>query len=141
MPSGTISIRDDKTLFVGVSNGKIKVFHQSDNAINTLKTGRGGSVTGMSFDSVNNLYVTDFTANAVTKFAGSGTVVGDFGAGYNCKPESIVFDRAGNVYVGETGCSRALLKFDAYGNLLASFKVKTETEGSDWIDLAADQCT
>jgi hypothetical protein len=68
-------------------------------------------------------------------------VIGDFGAGYSCKPESIVFDRAGNAYVGETGCSHALLKFDAYGNLLASFVVATEVEGSDWIDLAEDQCT
>ena len=139
--SGTISVSDDPTLFVGVSNGEIKEFDQSGNVIKTLNTGRGGSITGMSFDWVDNLYVTEFTANGVIEFAGSGTVVGDFGAGYNCKPESIVFDRAGNAYVGETGCSRALLKFDSYGNLLASFKVKTETEGSDWIDLAADQCT
>ena len=139
--SGTVSVSDDPTLFVGVSNGQIKHFDLSGNVINTLNTGRGGSVTGMSFDWVDNLYVTDFTANSVTKFAGSGTVVGDFGAGYNCKPESIVFDGAGNAYVGETGCSHALLKFDSYGNLLASFPVTTETEGSDWIDLAADQCT
>jgi hypothetical protein len=94
----------------------------------------------MAFDWVDNLYVTDFTANGVTKFAPSGDVIGDFGAGYSCKPESIVFDRAGNAYVGETGCSHALLKFDAYGNLLASFVVATEVEGSDWIDLAEDQC-
>ena len=139
--SGTVSVSDDPTLFVGVSNGQVKEFDQSGDVINTLNTGRGGSVTGMSFDSVGNLYVTNFTANGVTKFAGSGTVVGDFGTGYNCKPESIVFDSAGNAYVGETGCSHALLKFDPYGNLIASFLVTTETEGSDWIDLAADQCT
>ena len=139
--SGTVSVSDDPTLFVGVSNGQVKDFDESGNVINTLNTGRGGSVTGMSFDWMDNLYVTDFTANSVTKFAGSGTVVGDFGTGYNCNPESIVFDRAGNVYVGETGCSHALLKFDPYGNLLASFQVATEIEGSDWIDLAADQCT
>lgn len=139
--SGTVSVSDEPALFVGVSNGQIKVFDQSGIVINTLNTGRGGSVTGMSFDSVDDLYVTNFTANGVTKFAGSATVVADFGTGYNCKPESIVFDSAGNAYVGETGCSHALLKFDAYGNLLASFLVTTETEGSDWIDLAADQCT
>jgi PKD repeat protein len=139
--SSTVSVSDDPTLFVGVSNGQIKQFDLSGNVLNTLNTGRGGSVTGMSFDWMHNLYVTDFTANSVTKFAGSGTVVGDFGAGYNCKPESIVFDGAGDAYVGETGCSHALLKFDSYGNLLASFQVTTETEGSDWIDLAADQCT
>ena len=139
--SGSVSISDDPTLFVGVNSGQIKNFDQSGKAINTLNTARGGSVTGMAFDWVDNLYVTDFTANGVTKFAPSGDVIGDFGAGYSCKPESIVFDRAGNAYVGETGCSHALLKFDAYGNLLASFVVATEVEGSDWIDLAEDQCT
>src|SRR5437660_2158617 len=139
--SGSVSISDDPTLFVGGNSGQIKNFDQSGKAINTLNTARGGSVTGMAFDWVDNLYVTDFTANGVTKFAPSGDVIGDFGAGYSCKPESIVFDRAGNAYVGETGCSHALLKFDAYGNLLASFVVATEVEGSDWIDLAEDQCT
>src|SRR5205814_2722701 len=63
------------------------------------------------------------------------------GSGYNCKPESIVFDASGSAYVGETGCSHAVLKFDAYGNLVATYSVATQTQGSDWIDLAPDQCT
>jgi hypothetical protein len=33
------------------------------------------------------------------------------------------------------------LRFDAYGNLTASYTVATEAEGSDWIDLAPDGCT
>ena len=53
--SGTVSVSDDPTLFVGVSNGQVKEFDQSGDVINTLNTGRGGSVTGMSFDSVGNL--------------------------------------------------------------------------------------
>ena len=139
--SSSISATDAATLFVGVSSGQLKQFDKSGNLIKSLDTKQGGSITGMAFDSQGALYVTDFTADTVTKFDGSGTLVGNFGSGYNCKPESIVFDNEGNAYVGETGCSHALLKFDAYGNLLAGYSVSTENEGSDWIDLASDQCT
>jgi hypothetical protein len=139
--SSTVSVTDPPSFFVGVSNGQIEQFDTSGNLLKTLNTGRGGSVTGMAFDALDALYVTDFTADGVSKFDGSGNLIGNFGTSYNCQPESIVFDQAGNAYVGETGCSHALLKFDAYGNLLAGSAVTTEVEGSDWIDLASDQCT
>jgi len=139
--SSTISVTDVPSFFVGVSNGQIEQFDTSGHLLKTLNTGRGGSVTGMAFDALDALYVTDFTADGVNKFDGSGNLIGNFGTDYNCQPESIVFDEAGNAYVGETGCSHALLKFDPYGNLLAGWAVTTEVEGSDWIDLASDQCT
>jgi PKD repeat protein len=139
--TSTVTVTDAPTFFVGVSSGQIEQFDTSGNLLQTLNTGRGGSVTGMAFDALDALYVTDFTADGVSKFEGSGNPIGNFGAGYNCQPESIVFDQAGNAYVGETGCSHALLKFDPYGNLLAGWAVTTEVEGSDWIDLASDQCT
>ncbi|HET7441062.1 MAG TPA: PKD domain-containing protein [Terriglobales bacterium] len=139
--SQNVSASDTPTMFVGVSNGQIKQFDESGKALRTLNTSQGGTITGMAFDSLDSLYVTDFTANAVTKFDGNGTPAGNFGSGYNCQPESIVFDNAGNAYVGETGCSHALLKLDAYGNLTAAYGVTTEAEGSDWIDIAPDQCT
>lgn len=139
--SGTVTIGDPVVLFAGVGNGQVKEFDSSGNLLKTLNTSQGGSTTGMGFDQVATLYVTDFSSANVTKFDGNGNLVGNFGSGYNCKPESIVFDAAGNAYVGETGCDRALLKFDAYGNLLAAYPGQTEVEGVDWIDLAPDQCT
>jgi PKD repeat protein len=139
--SQTVSTSDTPTMFVGISNGQIKQFDESGKALKTLNTNQGGTITGMAFDWLDSLYVTDFTSNAVTKFNGNGNVTGNFGSGYNCQPESIVFDNAGNAYVGETGCSHALLKFDAYGNLAAAYSVSTEVEGSDWIDMASDECT
>lgn len=139
--SQTVSTSDTPTLFVGVSNGQITQFDESGKALKNLNTSQGGTITGMAFDWLDSLYATDFTANGVTKFNGNGSVTGNFGSGYNCQPESIVFDNAGDAYVGETGCSHALLKFDAYGNLASAYSVTTEAEGSDWIDLAADQCT
>jgi len=137
----SVAVSDVPTLFVGVSNGQIEQFDTSGNLLNTLNTNQGGSTTGMAFDSQGAFYVTDFTADTVTKFDGTGKLIGNFGSGYNCKPESIVFDDSGNAYVGETGCSHAIVKFDAYGNLLAGYAVTTENEGSDWIELASDQCT
>lgn len=139
--SKTVTVTDDPVLFVGIGGGQVEQFSRSGNKQATLNSNQGGSITGMALDSAENLYTTDFTANTVSKFDGSNTPRGTFGTGYNCKPESIVFDAAGNAYVGETGCSHAILKFDAYGNLMAAYSVTTEQEGSDWIDLASDGCT
>ena len=136
----SVSVSNAPSFFVGVSNGQIEQFSTAGTLLKTLNTGLGGSVTGMGFDASGVLYVTNFTADTVSKFRG-GNLIGTFGTGYNCKPESIVFDSVGNAYVGETGCSHALLKFDPYGNLLHGWAVTTEVEGSDWIDLASDQCT
>lgn len=138
--SMTVATTDTPSLFVGGS-GQLKQFNQSGQSLKTLNPNQSGSITGMAFDWLDALYTTDFSANTVSKFDGNGNFVNSYGSGYNCKPESIVFDKSGNAYVGETGCSHALLKFDAYGNLAAAYSVATEVEGSDWIDLASDQCT
>jgi|GEM_PF-1215339 len=139
--SKPVTVTDDPVLFVSIGGGQVQQFSRSGNKQATLNSNQGGSITGMAFDSAENLYTTDFTADTVSKFDGSDTPKGTYGSGYNCKPESIVFDPAGNGYVGETGCSHAILKFDAYGNLMAAYSVTTEQEGSDWIDLASDGCT
>jgi PKD repeat protein len=139
---GTVSVAVTSTpsVFVGINNGQVKQFGKDGSPMATLNTNLGGSTTGMAFDVFSNLYVADFTANAVSKFPGLGPAAG-FGSGYNCKPESIVFDHAGNAYVGETGCSHAIVKLDPYGTITAVFQPAVEQQGTDWIDLASDQCT
>ncbi|MGE5205729.1 MAG: PKD domain-containing protein, partial [Chlamydiota bacterium] len=139
--SQTVTVSDNPVLFVGISGGQVARFSRSGNQQATLNSNQGGSMTGMAFDAVENLYTTAFTADTVSRFSGNGTPMGTFGSGYNCKPESIVFDQAGHAYVGQTGCSHAILKFDAYGNLEGAYSASTEQQGSDWIDLAPDQCT
>lgn len=136
----TVNVSDTPSVFVGVNNGQVKQFGKDGSTLATLSTGRGGSATGMAFDPLANLYVTDFTADAVSKFT-RGALAGSFGSGYNCQPESIVFDPSGNAYVGETGCSHAIVKLDPYGVITAVYRPAVEQEGTDWIDLAADQCT
>jgi PKD repeat protein len=129
-------------IFVGVSGGKIIQFGADGSVLKTISTGVAGTVADIAFDKAGNLYTVDFTAGNVTEVnLTSGAVIGSFGSGYNCQPESMVFDGAGNAYVGQQGCSLALLKFDPTGKPLASFKVGTEEQGSDDLALSADECT
>jgi hypothetical protein len=55
--------------------------------------------------------------------------------------ESIVFDAAGNFYVGHADGDQDIKKFNAAGVFQQSFDVATDVRGSDWIDLADDQMT
>src|SRR5262249_36461204 len=119
----------------------IKQLAADGSVIRTLSTGLGGTIAGMAFDQFGTLYATDFTASNVSRFDILGTPLGTFGGGYKCQPESIVFDGAGNAYVGQQGCSRTVLKFSPNGQLLAEFKVQVEKQGADQIELSADQCT
>jgi sugar lactone lactonase YvrE len=111
--------------------------------VRTLDTGEGAGTftTGLALDSAGTLYVTDFNANDVSHLNGDGTLFGSFGSGYNTDPESIVFDSSGNAYVGQADGSHSVLKFSSSGALLASFSPAIEDRGTDWIDLAPDQCT
>jgi len=129
-------------VFVGISPGTIKRFAADGTLTQTLSTGLGGTVSGMGFDKAGTLYATDFTAGNISKFdPKTGTLLGTFGGGFNCQPETIVFDGAGNAYVGQQGCSHQILKFDSSGKLLTTFTVTNEGQGSDDIDLSADNCT
>lgn len=136
----TVTLTATPSIYAGISNGQVAQYDKLGNRLATLNSGMGGSMTGMAFDAAGNLYATAFTAAAVAKFS-DGALAGTFGSQYNCKPESIVFDSAGNAYVGQAGCSHLLLKFDAFGNLITSYNVATEQTGSDWIDIGSDQCT
>lgn len=83
----------------------------------------------------------NFNSNAVYEFDTAGTLIGPFGRGFNCDPELIVFDSAGDAYIGQADCSGDVLKFNAAGGLRDTYDVPIDDRGSDWIDLAADQCT
>ena len=87
------------------------------------------------------LYVTGFEANQINRYSTTGASLGTFGSGYNSDPESIVFDALGNAYVGQADGTHEVLKFDPAGQLVASYPVQTESRGSDWVELAADQHT
>ena len=128
-------------VYVAVGSGLIQHRNSAGNLLETLDTLQGGFTTGMAFDTVGNLYVTNFNAGNVRKFGNTGALIGTFGSGYSGSPESIVFDRDGKAYVGAVDGDNDIRKFDPDGNPLAQFDVATEDRGSDWIELANDQCT
>jgi hypothetical protein len=129
-------------LFLSIGNGQVQERTPAGALVQTLTSPLGSTFnTGSAFDKNGNFYVTEFSAANVSQFDDGGTFTGAFGSGYNASPESIVFDAAGNVYVGQADGTADILKFSAAGAPLDSFDVATEDRGSDWIDLEADGCT
>jgi hypothetical protein len=130
-------------VFAGDSGGLINHFSPTGVLLDTLNTQSGSAEdTGMCFGESGNLRSTNFSTNNMTLFDNMGNVLAFPWAGpFNQAPESCVLDLLGNVYVGQADGSRDILKFTPSGALLASYNVATGPRGSDWIDLAADQCT
>ncbi|MEW5988265.1 MAG: VWA domain-containing protein, partial [Chloroflexota bacterium] len=136
---GRLFARGD--LLAAVSNGRINWYDAQGNLVKTLDTGFSGETTGMAFDSAGNLYVTNFDADTVSRFDNQGNLLGTFGGPYGESPESIVLDAEDRFYVGHADGDGDIRQFDQNGVPLAQFDVDTEDRGSDWIELADDQCT
>gem|GEM_PF-5526926 len=130
-------------VFAGSGSGKVKHFSPSGTLADTLDTtSASNEETGMCFDGQGNMYVTNWTANSMTKFNNKGILIGHpWGSPFSSHPESCVVDAAGNVYVGESDDSARIFKFDSNGVELATYSPQVEDRGIDWLDLAADQCT
>src|ERR1700680_1169115 len=115
-------------VLAGIGLGNIKHFDSSGKLLDTLGTTSGSSEeAGMCFDSAGNLYSTNFEANTMSKFDGSGNLLlASFGSGFNASPESCVFDGASNMYVGQAEGLKQVLKFNTSGESLGSFSPLTE---------------
>lgn len=105
--------------------------------------------TGCAFNNAGNkLFTTDFSATRLTIYDNRAphpidqTLNPGAKIGANSHVESIVFDHAGNFYVGSPD-GQKLLKYSPLTVLVATFAPAIEPggRGIDWIDLAADQCT
>ena len=131
-------------VFASIGDGKVAHLDSDLNLVQVLDNGLGSNfTTGSAFDANGEFYVTTFFSNVVSKFDNNGALIdasfANCDAASNC--ESIVFDAAGNFYVGQADGTRDVLKFDAAGNQIDRYDVATSARGSDWIDLAADQKT
>src|SRR5205823_14121325 len=130
-------------VLAAVGNGVVKHFDANGTLLDTLDTTTGANfTTGMCFDASGKLYVTTFNANTTSVFdSGGNLVAANFGSGYNADDESCTTDQAGHIFVGQADGSRNILEFDCTGNLRNTFAPTTSPRGTDWIDLASDQCT
>src|SRR5437660_682490 len=63
-------------IFVSVSSGQVQHRDGTGNLLEILNTRQGAATTGMAFDSLGNLYVTDFDAGTVSKFDSQGALIG-----------------------------------------------------------------
>lgn len=127
-------------IVAGTGNGKYKVFSPTGTLLTTLDTTSGASEdTGGAFDSHADLFVTNFARDSVSEFGVNGNLINaGFGSGYNAHPESITFNSAGDVFVGQADGTHHVLEFNSSGTLLNTFTPTPERRGTDWIDLAPD---
>jgi hypothetical protein len=128
-------------VFAAIGNGQVKHFSPTGTLLETLDDTTGSTYTaGMCFDATGNLFVTNFSTGTVSKFDNAGNLLSaNFFTGL-ANPESCARDTAGNFYVGQAGAA-TITKFDPAGTQLATYAVAPDARGTDWIDLAADQCT
>jgi WD40 repeat protein len=125
-------------IFAATGNGDVKHYNSSGTLIETLNTGQGGYTTGMGFDSSGNLYVTNFSAGTISRFAAAtGALLppNPF-ASPGASPESLAFSSSGQFYVGRA--SGQVQRYSAAGTLQQTYGMAVNT---DWIDLAANQTT
>lgn len=123
-------------VFASVGNGNVNHFNSAGTLLETLNIGASGFTTGSAFDGAGNLYVTGFSVNRVAKFDNSGNLVNStFITTGLSTPESIVFDKSGNIFVGNL--NSGIQKYDAAGAFLGNV-INTRV---DWFDLTADQST
>jgi WD40 repeat protein len=124
-------------IFASTGNGDVQHYDSAGTLLETLNTGVGGFTTG-SASRDGNLYVTDFSTNQVTIFAGPNDphTISLFG-GANTTPEAIVFTADNHVLIGGVG-NGGINEYTLGGvfvkTILAGVRV-------DWFDLAADQDT
>jgi uncharacterized protein YhjY with autotransporter beta-barrel domain len=131
-------------VFAADSSGTIFHYSSTFTLLDTLNTGLGGYQTGMAFDSALALYATNFSNSSITKFSTDGNIampnpfVTNDASSQN---ESIVFNAAGEFFVGQPDGTRDIIKRAADGTFIARYDVTTGTRGADWVELAADQKT
>lgn len=128
----------------GTNHAGYRVFDNNGNFKEFVgRSDLSGGATGCRLDANNDLIGTFFHEGVVVRFS-SVDPHPDFQTitfpGGNT-PESVALDAAGNFYIGNAHGDLDVYKYDLAGNFLDQFNVATGPEGSDHIDLAADQKT
>lgn len=134
-------------LFVGVSSGSYQVYTNAGVLKEIISDGLGGFTTGCAFNpSLDKLYTTNFSNTKVVVYDdlsphGILQTVDTGVTSPGGHSESVVFDAAGNYFVGHPDGNDLIHKYDSAGNLITSYVVAVDFRGTDWIDVASDQTT
>lgn len=135
-------------VLLSIGGGKIEQHKPDGTLVQTLDDTSGTTENdGMCFDADTNLFATNgFVANTVSKFDAAGNLVNanfiSTGVAANGHPESCAADSSGNIFVGLPDASPdQFQKFSPTGSLVQTFNVAASGRGTDWLELAADNCT
>jgi Bacterial Ig-like domain (group 1) len=140
--NGVALVKGD--VLAATGSAQVKNFSPTGVLQDTLTDNTGAEfTTGMCFDSKANLYVTDFETTMSKYDSGGNLLVSPFGEGFaSGHPESCTIDAKDHIYVGGP-FGASIEELNTSGTLLETFAVEGAggTGGTDWIDIAADQCT
>jgi hypothetical protein len=143
-PASAATVWNLGDVFAGIGGGKYNVYDNTGVFKETIDQAIGsGETTGCAFNPARTkLYTTNFQNDMVAVFddADPHTVLHTFSTGLTDN-ESVVFDAAGNYYVGHADGDRDIEKYDSSDNLLATYDVVTGPRGTDWVELSKDQST
>jgi cysteine-rich repeat protein len=131
-------------LFAAVGNGRYSVFDSNGTFKVSISNAVGGTTAGCAFNNDGSkLYTTDFSFAKVVVFdvRDLHSVLQTIDTSPGGSAESIVFDATGDFYVGHADGDLKIRKYSADGGLLAMYSAATGERGTDWMDLAKDQCT
>lgn len=126
-------------VFVGVEGGNYNVYSNAGVFKETITAG-SSYTTGCAFNNdQTKLFTTYFGNGNVETFDTVHPHASALFAGGISTPESVVFDKLGNVYVSTGNSGGGFSKYSSSGTLLAHYTPSPSQV--DWIDLAADQKT
>ena len=130
-------------VLAATGSGQVKHFSSSGTLLDTLDdTSASTYTTGMCFNSSGDMFVTNFSSDTISEFDAGGNLLNATWATVPTIPESCSISAANDMYVGGPGAP-TIYEFNSAGTLTNSFAVTggSGTGGTDWLDLAADQCT
>lgn len=136
-------------VFAGVGNGLIRRFDSDGVPLQDLNTTAGSKEqSGMCIDGGGNIYSTNHTAGTMSKFDLHESLISHEWVGpFGSVPQDCKIDAIGNIYVGsddgldEFDGVAPLRRFSPSGELLGTWFPDVAQRGTNWFDLAEDQCT
>ncbi|MBT4613063.1 MAG: T9SS type A sorting domain-containing protein [Gemmatimonadetes bacterium] len=134
-------------VFLAVGDGSYNIYDRAGNFKESLQQEGGGYTSDCGFSpDLSQLVTTDYTHSRLVIFedGASGLApqiieTGETSAGGHAG--AVVFDEAGNLFVGHPDGNNFIHKYSPSGNLIETYDVEVEKRGSNWLDLAADQST